>query len=339
MQYTVAVALILFLVWVVTRLIGVGGRLARRALVGCALLVVAGFSIDAMARPYVPTEYRPAIQFAVIALTLFGVFLPGVKAARTVLLGVAVVVLAVPLLWGPLSGWLWQRVAGNPTQQVSPYSDAVDLCPDVALVGARGSGEPRLAGGGFGDVVGPVFALVKADVEASGGTVGYYPVDYAALAVIDPYGDPAAVGSMETYMEGAVAGANVAAATINAIASCTSTDIVVAGYSQGAMVMRKLANDPIGQGHTIVSEHLIADPLRAAGQVDPRGGIAPGEGVWADLAPAELAPGASSWCDPGDPVCAWGDGDNTVAVHTENYKDPDFTRLVADRILQDLGLD
>lgn len=100
---------------------------------------------------------------------------------------------------------------------------AVDPCPDVAVIFARGTGQPPGVGSvgqGFVDALAP---------KLGGRTLEAFAVDYPAsfdfLAAAD--------------------GADEAAAQIVAVASrCQNTKIVLGGYSQGAALVDMLANVP-----------------------------------------------------------------------------------------------
>lgn len=100
---------------------------------------------------------------------------------------------------------------------------AVDPCPDVAVIFARGTGQPPGVGSvgqGFVEALAP---------KLGGRTLETFAVDYPAsfdfLAAAD--------------------GADEAAAQIVAVASrCQDAKIVLGGYSQGAALIDMLANVP-----------------------------------------------------------------------------------------------
>jgi len=95
-------------------------------------------------------------------------------------------------------------------------------CPDVEVVFARGTGEPPGVGG-----VGQVFVdTLRSQVGAR--SMDVYPVNYVASG---DFGDR--IGFARTVVDGIRdAGAHVEATAAN----CPNTRIVIAGYSQGAVV-------------------------------------------------------------------------------------------------------
>lgn len=164
-------------------------------------------------------------------------------------------------------------------------SAAADPCPDVALIFARGTGEPP----GIGRVgQGLLDALVP---RLGGRTIETFAVDY-----------PASFDFLT-----AAEGADEAAAQIVAVASrCQNTKLVLGGYSQGAALVDMLANVPplggtIGEiGSAPALAVPFADKITAAavfGNPSARFGT--------PLSTTGLFAGrAIDLCNANDPICS-----------------------------------
>jgi cutinase len=155
-------------------------------------------------------------------------------------------------------------------------------CPDVEVVFARGTTESPGVGG-----VGQAFVDALRS-KVGGRSVGVYAVDYPAS---------------NDFTNSSVAGANDASAHIQSMAAnCTSTKMVLGGFSQGAAVIDMATTDlPPG-----VADHVAA----AADFGGPRT-------VFADsLSPGPLpvvspifAGKSIDMCVPNDPICFEGGWD------------------------------
>lgn len=179
-----------------------------------------------------------------------------------------------------------------------------DDCPDVEVVFARGTNEPPGLGR-VGDAL--VDALRQ---QTDGMTIDAYGVNYAA-------------GKLQLH------GGDGAKDTINHVrqtaARCPSTRVVLGGYSQGASVMDIVAGVPIGGiswGSPLppdLADHVAA--VATFGDVaDRAGGSLPNSS-------ALLGPKAIDLCNPGDPICHAGPG-NEWSGHTEGYV-PSYTDQAA----------
>ena len=225
----------------------------------------------------------------------------GVICHRTrALLGAAALVAATGLLAAP---------GGAPVA-------SADDCPDVEVIFARGTNEPPGLGR-VGD------AFVDSLRQQTGGmNIDTYGVNYAASKLQLHGGD----------------GAND---TINrvkqAVAKCPNTKIVLGGYSQGASVMDIVAGVPIGgiNWGTSLSPDLAGHVAAVAtfGDVaDRAGGSLPSQS-------ALLGSRAIDLCNPNDPVCHAGPG-NEWSGHTEGYV-PVYTTqaaaFVASKLLAGTG--
>lgn len=208
-------------------------------------------------------------------------------------------------------------------------------CPDVHWIGAAGSGErvgDLTADGGMGRVVSQSFRDLQGMVDADGRTITAEAVEYPAVAVPDEDG-----GIMEWsgFMNSVDAGTAALGGQYAAFTQrCPATKVVLAGYSQGAMVVHRnlhaLAPSPNLAAALLVADgdRLPNDTTISMGSVTAVPGA--GKGVaqdWPILAraPAPLPPAVGSRtisvCDLGDAVCDYDPEAETVtatavAVHT-----------------------
>jgi alpha-tubulin suppressor-like RCC1 family protein len=220
-------------------------------------------------------------------------------------------------------------------------AQAASACPDVAFYGLRGSGQ----GSGFGT---QVFAVKKALEDELGARrrVEYIPVDYTAAGVevlaphaYDfaalpltgplPVGGHYAVAHYGRYMASVNDGITKTYSIIAANArTCPSQRLVLAGYSQGAMVLHRLVNRFASEGrldilHRIGGLVLLADPDRVANTATIRVGTAPAGaqgvasafGTTQDIANPTLRPRTISICHKDDMVC-----DFRGAWSVKNYR-------------------
>lgn len=195
-----------------------------------------------------------------------------------------------------------------------PAGAAIEPCPDVEVIFARGTGEPP----GLGRV-GQAFVDTLAP-RLGGRTLEAYAVNY-----------PASFNFLTT-----AAGADDAAAQVVAVSSrCPATPIVLGGYSQGAAVMAMLAAVPplgntigdIGSAPPLAPP--FADKISAAavfGNPSARFGT--------PLSTTGAFAGrAIDLCNPGDPVCS-PTGDSRAAH--DGYELPPFNEdaagFVAERL-------
>ncbi|OBI22200.1 cutinase [Mycobacterium sp. E2327] len=172
---------------------------------------------------------------------------------------------------------------------------AADDCPNVEVIFARGTNEPP----GMGRVGDAFVDALKQDTP--GLTYDTYGVNYAASKLQLHGGD----------------GAND---TINrvkaAVAKCPNVKIVLGGYSQGASVMDIVAGVPIGGinwGNSLPPEYAknVAAVATFGDVADRAGGSLP-------TASALLGTKAIDLCNPEDPICHAGQG-NEWSGHTEGY--------------------
>lgn len=207
-------------------------------------------------------------------------------------------------------------------------------CGDLHLIGAAGSGErvDPTADGGMGRVVYRSLNDLAPLVQADGRTITAEAVEYPAVAV--PL-DDAGVGEWMGFMGSVDQGTDALADQYEAfVERCPTTPVVLAGYSQGAMVVHRnledLADDPNLAGALLIADgdRLPEDLTLNLGSVTAIPGA--GKGVaqdWPILAdapdplPIEIASRTISVCELGDAVCDY-DPDleetspTSVAIHT-----------------------
>ncbi|CAN5277042.1 cutinase family protein [soil metagenome] len=193
---------------------------------------------------------------------------------------------------------------------------AEPMCPDLHWIGAAGSGErgaEASLNGGMGRVVYQSFLDFQDQAAQDGQTVTAEAVMYPATAVPLDGGLLDWAGFIGSVDEGAAAlGAQYAAFA----AQCPSTKVVLAGYSQGAMVVHRNLQ-ALDVSPNLSAALLIADGDRrpddptlnlgtATAAAGKRLGVAQDWPILAH-APAPLLPSVGmrtiSVCDRGDAVC------------------------------------
>lgn len=211
-------------------------------------------------------------------------------------------------------------------------ASAAPDCPDVHWIGAAGSGErdgDPTANGGMGRVIYQSYRDLQQRLQQDGKTVTAEAVEYPAVAV-PPDGDLMGWAGFINSVDTGTGALGQQYATF--AQRCPNTKMVLAGYSQGAMVVHRnlqgLADQP-----NLAAALLVADGDRLPNDTVVTMGSAPGGGrgvaqEWPTLAHAPAAPlppqlGARtiSVCDSGDPVCdTYTDSEKVtparVAIHT-----------------------
>jgi Cutinase len=189
-------------------------------------------------------------------------------------------------------------------------------CPDVHWIGAAGSGERGAEvtmNGGMGRVVYQSFNALKQLVESDGRTITAEAVEYPATAVPEDGGLMDWAGFMSSVDAGTAA---LGGQYASFAARCPGSKVVLAGYSQGAMVVHRnlhaLAASPNLAASLLIADgdRLPDDPTVNIGSVT----AVPGRGLgvaqdWPILAhspaalPVALGSKTISVCDLGDAVC------------------------------------
>lgn len=214
-------------------------------------------------------------------------------------------------------------------------------CPDLHWIGAAGSGErgsETAANGGMGRVMYQSYLAFRQQAVRNGQTVTAEAVSYPAAEVPLDGGIRAWAGFIGSVDQGTGALANQYA---NFVQQCPSTKVVLAGYSQGAMVVHRNLQ-ALEASPNLSTALLIADGDRrpdnptlnlgtAAGIPGERLGVAQDWPILAH-APAPLSPAIGSRtisvCDYGDAVCDYDPDadeitDQAVAIHT-SYADGSY---------------
>ena len=211
---------------------------------------------------------------------------------------------------------------------------AAPACADYHWIGAAGSGQRDGAGlsanGGMGDVVYQSYQQLQGDLLASGRTITAEAVQYPAASVLLEGG----LGGWMDFMDSVEAGTDDRRA-VRGVHRVPAAKVVLAGYSQGAMVIHRNLQDLADDPH-VAAALLIADgdrrPSTPPSTWDrPRACPASARALlrstrsWRPPTPSMLPPeiGARtvSVCDVGDPVCDY-DPDASevspagIAIHT-----------------------
>ncbi len=209
-------------------------------------------------------------------------------------------------------------------------------CADYHWIGAAGSGQRDGAGltanGGMGSVVYQSYQQLRAELLADGQTITAEAVRYPAAPVPMDGG----LGGWLDFMDSVKDGTDAAAEQFEAFTEqCPNTKVVLAGYSQGAMVIHRnlydLADDPHVAAALLIADgdRLPVDTTVNLGSTaivpGPGKGVAQEHSFLASTDTSMLLPtiGARtvSVCDLGDPVCDY-DPDTTevspadIAIHT-----------------------
>jgi hypothetical protein len=221
----------------------------------------------------------------------------------------------------------------------SGVAAAQPACPDVHVIGAAGSGERTAAeltqNDGMGRVVYQSVQELTAQIQKDGRTVTAEAVDYPAAPVPDQDGG---IGQWLGFMGSVDNGTAALGKQYEAfVQQCPTSKVVLAGYSQGAMVVhRNLAS--LAGSPNLAAVLLVADgdrrPDDATLNIGTVSGIPNrGKGVaqdWPILAhaPGPLAPDLAgrtiSVCDLNDAVCDYDENADDskaayarrVSVHT-----------------------
>ncbi|MGY4708186.1 cutinase family protein [Mycolicibacterium sp. CBM1] len=213
---------------------------------------------------------------------------------------------------------------------------AASGCADYHWLGAAGSGQRDGAGltanGGMGSVVYQSYQQLKSQLQADGLTIDAEAVQYPAAPVPLEGG----LGGWLSFLGSVGDGTDATAEQYKAFTErCPDTKVILAGYSQGAMVVHRNLYDLADDPH-LAAALLIADGDRLPVDTTIKLGstaVTPsrGEGVAQDhsfLASTNTSPlpptvGARtiSVCDVGDPVCDYDPDagtvtDTAIAIHT-----------------------
>jgi len=213
---------------------------------------------------------------------------------------------------------------------------AAPACPDFHWMGAAGSGQRDGAkltqNGGMGDVVFQSYQQLQGALTQTGQTITAEAIEYPAAPVPVEGG----IGGWMGFMDSVDVGTDATEEQFAAFTEqCPTTKVILAGYSQGAMVIHRNLYD-LADNPQVAAALLIADGDRlpvdttiamgsAAGTAGVGHGVAQEHSFLADTNTSMLPPaiGAKtiSVCDVGDPVCDYDPDTSTLstaelAVHT-----------------------
>jgi Cutinase/Putative Ig domain len=185
-------------------------------------------------------------------------------------------------------------------------------CPDVLVLGLRGSSEPPQPNGNpdTQDAMGrenwATYLGIKSAYDGRA-VVAEKGVAYPADAIL-PDLFTAPVKYLDSVASG---GESLAAAITSEVSACPQAALVVTGYSQGAWAVHQgLYATPQSARSHVAAILLFGDPEYSPADAFNRsalvlGGIGPAQVAdpGASGLPADLIPFAASWCLPHDPVC------------------------------------
>lgn len=214
-------------------------------------------------------------------------------------------------------------------------ASAAPGCADYHWIGAAGSGQRDAANltanGGMGAVVYQSYQQLKAQLAADGRTIDAEAVQYPAAAVpLD-----GAISGWLGFLGSVGDGTDATEEQYQAFTErCPDTKVILAGYSQGAMIVHRnlydLADDPQLAAALLIADgdRLPVDTTIKLGSTAVTKGL--GEGVAQEHSflaktntstlPAAIGARTISVCDVGDPVCDYDPDvkitDATIAIHT-----------------------
>lgn len=259
-------------------------------------------------------------------------------------------------------------------------------CPDVTFIGARGSGEPMQKKNksgklvtvfhGVGEPVDYMAGLLGHDVDAYGEEMRILPVIYSADSVDElvpskselvemAAGGAAAIyyeRNLKPYMASIAKGASQTVAEIRAtLGGCPEAEIVLAGYSQGAMAVHQAELQLEREGDEESLDAIGGTLLLGDGDRTPNtqakifGGAPPAaEGVRiylhgvkaADVAEPETT---AEICVTGDIVCdfklhvgpgatAWYENASHIHTNYSNLPQKVYLRKAVEWLAEEMGL-
>jgi cutinase len=223
-------------------------------------------------------------------------------------------------------------VAGLATGTAS----AAPVCPDFHWMGAAGSGQrdgaDLAAYAGMGKVVYQTYQQLRSELARNGQTITAEAIVYPAVAVPVSGG----VGDWLGFLGSVGDGTDATEEQFEAFTErCPNTKVVLAGYSQGAMVIHRNLYD-LADNPQVAAALLIADGDRLPVDTTINMGSAAmvhgvGKGVAQEHSflartntsplPPKIGARTISVCDVGDPVCDYDPDTSTLspaelAVHT-----------------------
>ncbi|KAJ3035985.1 hypothetical protein HDV00_003279 [Rhizophlyctis rosea] len=172
----------------------------------------------------------------------------------------------------------------------SPASPGTSACPSIEILSARGTTEPQSGSAGMR----PIFTAISSTISPLTSTVYnvVYPADF-------------------NFATGPATGATDIVNRINSQSSkCPNQKFVLAGYSQGAMVVVQAMNKLTDQADKIPAVIMFGDPYynpssaASAGTAKGSGGSSGGLSLGGSTSiPSAFVGKTKDYCDSGDAVC------------------------------------
>ncbi len=252
--------------------------------------------------------------------------------------------------------WTGYVAPARPRVAAAQPAPAMAECRDVVLVGVRGSGEaPQTEAGaarptfaaddsGFGGVNANLAVSTYVQIATARPATTFKVVALQYQALDTPLYSPAV--THPAYLSSVYDGVDKLRQLITSeLARCPSSNFVLMGSSQGAMVIHQalyLITSAATRAR-IAGVVLIADPTRAVGGSDTlwqtadtpaTTGVSDVSGIWADFhpgfgrqIPTWAAPRTTSLCHQGDAMCAFRPG-ATLGPHLD-YSQPELDAVAA----------
>lgn len=220
---------------------------------------------------------------------------------------------------------------------------AAPACADVVLYGVRGSGETNADAGGYGETIAQYKQLIENRLRGKRSLRSVF-VDYPSRPVSDFLTDSG------RFFDGVGTGVDRLLARVKeGLDACPAERIVLAGYSQGALVlnfaMGSLASDSRARTK-IATMDLFADPLMYGRSVTRRGDADVNKnGIYQIATPITsetvndtFRSRVRSWCNFNDPVCSYSKANLILHqdVHVNSYKN--LSALIAGNAAADVLL-
>ncbi|KAJ3036226.1 hypothetical protein HDV00_002981 [Rhizophlyctis rosea] len=174
---------------------------------------------------------------------------------------------------------------GGSSSGVQPGTSS---CPSIEIISARGTGEPQSGSLGMA----PIFSAIQSAISPY--TQSIYNVVYPASA--DFFSSPAIGASdLQSHIQ-------------SQITKCPNQKFVLAGYSQGAMVIVQGMNKITSLADKVVACILFGDPYfdsssPAAYGTAKGSGTSGGFGIAGYSIPSVFVGKTRDYCDAGDGVC------------------------------------
>ena len=233
--------------------------------------------------------------------------------------------------WVEVYPWVGETPVAVPAPAPDPSNTSYDpvtggTCGQIAFIGARGSGDPP----GFGTKIAEVESHFQTQLDSidPGIQIDQIPLNYPADSVYYLVFAPIYLASIESGVS------NLLETMAELHQACPQEEMVLAGYSQGALVVHLVLDDLAKQSSPLLSSSilgavvLVADPAKVGNDDDtlwqadqtPAGaGVANADGIWTKAVsgvaftgyvggalPSTVDDRTIEICHNHDPVCAPG---------------------------------